>query len=507
MGVEGLWKIFEPFADRQSFAKLLTSDALERARDGRGFPVIGIDASPLMCQAQGAARRARENGASWTRVGLNVEYGCLVKFLEQWVRIPAIPLVVFDGDERPMEKRNRRVRGQEHYLARRFRALIEAFGFHAFTAPGEAEAELAYLNKAGHIDYVLTSDCDAFLFGAVKIIRCPQLEEDRDLVEVYDANALVRHEPWAFTRNGMIFLAMLSGGDYCTKGLEGCGLVTAFTLAQWTDLPDMLSSAVADAGPALSKWREKLGFELANNQHLRYKLRFLSSHIPETFPNPNVFNLYQNPVTSFSRPAQVLPDLGLKYPNSTHIVRLACELLDWKWNRIFRLLQTSVWPGHCMRQTIEEKKSGAAIPFGLSTQSSGLGRQAIRTIRKIDRLFSQPGSSASFQYFGLEISISSVQIPALGAYTSATSCGADPGEATRTLSQIWIPGPILRYVHPEIIQKYERKSPVKSNQNGACTSKKTVQNIIDFTAGDGSSPIHYSVTEEPNVPPTIEIMD
>jgi 5'-3' exonuclease len=38
-------------------------------------------------------------------------------------------------------------------------------------APGEAEAELAYLNSIGEIDAVLSDDVDTFLFGATMVIR------------------------------------------------------------------------------------------------------------------------------------------------------------------------------------------------------------------------------------------------------------------------------------------------------------------------------------------------
>ena len=38
-------------------------------------------------------------------------------------------------------------------------------------APGEAEAELAYLNQILAIDLVLTSDSDIFLFGATHVMR------------------------------------------------------------------------------------------------------------------------------------------------------------------------------------------------------------------------------------------------------------------------------------------------------------------------------------------------
>jgi 5'-3' exonuclease len=38
-------------------------------------------------------------------------------------------------------------------------------------APGEAEAELAYLNRVGVIDGILSDDVDNFLFGATLVIR------------------------------------------------------------------------------------------------------------------------------------------------------------------------------------------------------------------------------------------------------------------------------------------------------------------------------------------------
>ena len=38
-------------------------------------------------------------------------------------------------------------------------------------APGEAEAELAYLNRVGIIDAIISDDVDSFLFGATMLIR------------------------------------------------------------------------------------------------------------------------------------------------------------------------------------------------------------------------------------------------------------------------------------------------------------------------------------------------
>jgi len=38
-------------------------------------------------------------------------------------------------------------------------------------APGEAEAELAFLNRTGVIDAVLSDDVDTFVFGGTTVIR------------------------------------------------------------------------------------------------------------------------------------------------------------------------------------------------------------------------------------------------------------------------------------------------------------------------------------------------
>lgn len=39
-------------------------------------------------------------------------------------------------------------------------------------AKGEAEALCAQLNSEGHVDACITSDSDAFLFGAKCVIKC-----------------------------------------------------------------------------------------------------------------------------------------------------------------------------------------------------------------------------------------------------------------------------------------------------------------------------------------------
>lgn len=51
-------------------------------------------------------------------------------------------------------------------------ALTQMFGVPYIVAPGEAEAQCAWLDAAGLVDGVITDDNDAFLFGAQTVYRC-----------------------------------------------------------------------------------------------------------------------------------------------------------------------------------------------------------------------------------------------------------------------------------------------------------------------------------------------
>ena len=72
-------------------------------------------------------------------------------------------------------------------------------------APGEAEAQCAWLEQQGLVDAVVTDDNDAFLFGARRVYR--RLFQDKQMVEEYDAHDLGRE--LGLTRTDLIRLAML----------------------------------------------------------------------------------------------------------------------------------------------------------------------------------------------------------------------------------------------------------------------------------------------------------
>lgn len=122
-----------------------------------------------------------------TQLGPHPELRALFGRLAHLSKIPVTPVFVFDGASRPKVKRGKQVKKMPHWLTKRFEEMVVAFGFvahmvqyhshplstftHGLQAPGEAEAELAYLNRIGRIDAIMTEDSDVFVFGATCVLR------------------------------------------------------------------------------------------------------------------------------------------------------------------------------------------------------------------------------------------------------------------------------------------------------------------------------------------------
>jgi Holliday junction resolvase YEN1 len=189
-------------------------------------------------------------GRQHLQAGQNPELRVLFYRLATLSRLPISAVFVFDGDRRPKIKRGKAVRMFPHWLTTSFKKLAEAYGFYCHTvlsqlsllyhisfnfiltlhqAPGEAEAELAYLNQILAIDLVLTSDSDIFLFGATHVIRryvfyyhlikvltlrSPQDSSERDNIEVYTDEGFARQSSQTLSPAGFLFIAIMCGGDY-----------------------------------------------------------------------------------------------------------------------------------------------------------------------------------------------------------------------------------------------------------------------------------------------------
>lgn len=92
-------------------------DGFEKNTNGhRGFR-LGIDASIWFYHA------------AYGREGENPELRTLFFRCTRLMKMPFLPLFVFDGVERPGEKRGKRISGKDHWMVQGMQSIIQAFGF------------------------------------------------------------------------------------------------------------------------------------------------------------------------------------------------------------------------------------------------------------------------------------------------------------------------------------------------------------------------------------------
>ncbi|KAJ3752793.1 PIN domain-like protein, partial [Lentinula raphanica] len=91
-----------------------------------------------------------------------------------------LPLSVFNGPLRPNIKRGKKINTWAHRLVTGMQAIRTSEApaeprpaevSEVRYAPGEAEAELAFLNRVGITDGILSDDIDNFLFGTHTVVR------------------------------------------------------------------------------------------------------------------------------------------------------------------------------------------------------------------------------------------------------------------------------------------------------------------------------------------------
>ena len=147
------------------------------------------------------------------------------------------PLFVFDGPHKPPFKRGKKT-GQHGACVPNLltKQLLKLFGYPFHMAPGEAEAECALLQREGIVDAVLSEDVDTLMFGCGTTLRNWSSEGARGNkspthVSVYDAKA-TRSGKSGLDREGMVLVALMSGGDYITEGIPGCGIKVACEAAR-----------------------------------------------------------------------------------------------------------------------------------------------------------------------------------------------------------------------------------------------------------------------------------
>jgi len=247
-------------------------------------------------------------------------------------------LFVFDGPKRPTFKRNVEISPYATHLETfLIKQLIKLFGFPSHDAPGEAEAECALLQKEGIVDAVLSEDVDTLMFGCTVSLRNWTAEgaargnKSATHINVYKSEA-IKEGPSGLDREGMVLIALMSGGDYMTEGIQNCGPKTASEAAKAGFGRDLCRLSMEDS-ISLREWRRRLEHELVTNESKMFKRKHGAIKIPETFPDKTIFGYYIQPVVSSPDKVSRLRD-AIHWDTDLNILELrlfVAEAFNWPY--------------------------------------------------------------------------------------------------------------------------------------------------------------------------------
>ncbi|KAI0692538.1 hypothetical protein C8T65DRAFT_762091, partial [Cerioporus squamosus] len=331
MGVTGLWEVINKTGKSRSIANLAVTQGFEENRNGTRTLRLGVDASIWLHHASySAGPKDQDRGA-------HPELRTLFWRLAKLAQLPVSVLFVFDGRQRPKVKRGSKMgKSGTHGLARGFRELINLFGMDAREALGEAEAELAYLNRTGAIDAIITDDVDTLVFGARMILKNSSInltgnkanpatdangKPSKYHANVYTAEELACHPEVRLTRGGLVMFALVAGGDYgkvcqapsfrscvrshcvpCRIGTASLRCRRGHALARLGYGDNLLQAYdrrhTVNLPAFLAQWRLDVQQELRTNSHKLMSNAHPSIVIPPDWPPLDQLEMYFNPLTS-----------------------------------------------------------------------------------------------------------------------------------------------------------------------------------------------------------------
>ncbi|KAF7983636.1 hypothetical protein HWV62_20576 [Athelia sp. TMB] len=355
-----------PAAEVENLLELTVRHGFE-AQAGQSYR-LGVDISVWFEELQ------RATGLNISvNTGQNAVLQGLFWRLCHLLSMPVVSVFVFDGPGRPDVKRGKNVRGTPHWMTAGAQSLIKAFGFQYIIAPGEAEALLASMNMAGIIDAVVTTDSDAFVFGAATVIQTWKLNQDRGMVKIFRTANIQEKVDQHLTNGGFLLYALLAGGDY-DKGLQNCGAGTALGVVKYglgTSLCDAMSAP--DSGMALVTWRAELCNILRTDpqQHIGGRRPAAADHIGTAFPNQQTLEAYTNSMSSLSDTQEPV----LVAPNLPRIGELCERYFEWGGrDTILDKLAKHVWPGIVLRMLLTDIINSDTTLVSNSTSKFAISR-------------------------------------------------------------------------------------------------------------------------------------
>ncbi|CRG92540.1 Flap endonuclease GEN homolog 1 [Talaromyces islandicus] len=341
MGIPGLNKAIGS-SDRIALSRLAVKHLEATRRPIR----IAVDISIWLFQLQAG------------RGGHNPELRTLFFRLVRLLALPVHPLFVYDGKQKPPFKRGKATTGRSYGSAPIIglsKILIDLFKFPRHDAPGEAEAECARLQQAGVVDAVMSNDIDTLMFGSTLTVMNFSKEGSTGTtaathVDCYTTESRLGVEGNVnLSRAGMVLFAMLSGGDYLPSGVPKCGPSLAGEIAKagfGEDLFEIVYSLESEIKEKLDEWRDRLQYELDENESGYFQSKHKAVRIPESFPDSQILAFYAKPLvsndTEIENVRRRLTDAWDHEIDVLELRKFVAEFFDWKYRSGARKLVRNI---------------------------------------------------------------------------------------------------------------------------------------------------------------------
>ncbi|CAF9932488.1 MAG: hypothetical protein HETSPECPRED_008380 [Heterodermia speciosa] len=319
MGINNLYKEIGP-GERTALSRLAVQHYELHGRPLR----LAIDISIWNFQNQAASGGKNPE--------LRTLYYRLLRLLSLFIQ----PLFVFDGPNKPPFKRgvraNPNAAAASTYFSQHTKHLLTLFGFPFHLAPGEAEAECALLQSRGIVDAVLSEDVDTLMFGCKVHLRnwssAGTKGKTPTHVDLYRSDAIETKS--GINREGMILIALMSGGDYLPGGIPGCGIKIAYAAAKGGFGAELCKLHNEDI-EGLKRWRSWLQHELDTNEGGYFKRSYKALRIPETFPDKNILSYYTHPATSSAQELEHLSsNISWDECNVRQLRLFVADMFEWE---------------------------------------------------------------------------------------------------------------------------------------------------------------------------------
>lgn len=253
MGIADLWPIVSSACDeRIPFPVFLDQFIAKHARP----PRLAVDAYMFMFWSQ--LPESEDNPANHRRIIRN-----FMAKLWYLVRCNVLFVVVFDGKYKPGKLRHGHIPhiagsvsydeairyfhtvspstyGEDLVLVEQIKKILARNCIDYVQAPAEAEAECAWLQRIGVVDYVVSDDSDTLVFGATQMLRLFNrvkfFDDENNPVlsstDYYVTPVYMDHvaERTGLSKDRLVLVAVLRGGDY-SSGVESIGITRAKEIA------------------------------------------------------------------------------------------------------------------------------------------------------------------------------------------------------------------------------------------------------------------------------------